>query len=101
MKKVLYVLALTMALWMTPQSAMCDNTGMQQRVESTSSVTGGTGCITLVAGSSDAVFQVYSITGQLLKTVRLSADGHTSVDIPKGFYVVRCNGQWSRKVIVR
>ena len=29
------------------------------------------------------------------------ADAHTSVDVPKGFYVVRYNNQWSRKVVVK
>ncbi len=101
MKRLLYILTLSMALWMAPQAAWADSTAIQQRVETTASATGGTGRITLAAGNAEAVFHVYSITGQLLKTVKVSADGHTSIDIPKGFYVVRCNGQWSRKVIVK
>lgn len=65
-------------------------------------VEGGVGRITLTAASgTGAVFQIYSITGQLLKEVKLEADTHTSVDVPKGFYVVRYNNQWSRKVVVK
>ena len=57
--------------------------------------------IVFIAGSSDATFNVYSITGQLVKVVRVSADQRASVDFPKGFYIVKCSNQWSRKVVVR
>ena len=91
-----------MALGATPVTAMPDGGGAAQRMESVAAnATGGTGRITLSAGSSDAVFQIYSITGQLIKTVRVNADSHSTVEMPKGFYVVKCNGQWSRKVIVK
>ena len=62
---------------------------------------GAEGRIVFTAGSSDAVFNVYSITGQLVKVVKVSAEQRTSVDFPKGFYIVRCGNQWSRKVVVR
>ena len=85
-------------------TAMPDQGTAVQRIENASSApaaVGGDGRITFYAGNTDAVFCVYSITGQLLKTVRLSADGHASIDIPKGFYVVRCNNHFSRKVVVK
>ena len=59
------------------------------------------GHIVLTAGSAEAVFNIYSITGQLLKTVKVPADGHVTVDLPKGFYIVRYKNQWSRKVVVK
>jgi len=101
MKRLLYILLTSMALGCGTMSAANDGTAPQQRIEAVANATGGSGRINFVAGNSDAVFHIYSITGQLLKTVRLSADGHASLDMPKGFYVVRCNGQWSRKVIVK
>lgn len=62
---------------------------------------GAEGRIVFIAGNTDATFNVYSITGQLVKVVRVSADQRTTVDFPKGFYIVKCSNQWSRKVVVR
>ncbi len=62
---------------------------------------GGVGRIYLSAGNNDAVFNIYSITGQLLRTVRVAADSQVAIDAPKGFYIVRYGNQWSRKVVVR
>ena len=77
---------------------------LPQHVETTTTgpvAQGSEGRIVFIAGNSDATFNVYSITGQLVKVVRVSADQRTSVDFPKGFYIVKCSNQWSRKVVVR
>ena len=76
---------------------------LPQRVETAAtgpSAQGAEGRIVFTAGNSDATFNVYSITGQLVKVVRVSAEQRTSVDFSKGFYIVKCS-QWSRKVVVR
>ncbi len=44
-------------------------------------------------------FEVYSITGQRVKSVAVDS-GTVKVDLPKGCYIVRCP-QWSKKVIVK
>ncbi len=79
--------------------------GRNMRAELTSNadagVQGGLGRITFSAGDAGVVFSVYSITGQLLRTVSLAAGAQTSIEMPKGFYIVRCGSQWSRKVVVR
>jgi hypothetical protein len=77
---------------------------LPQRVETVATgptAQGAEGRIVFTAGSSDATFNVYSITGQLVKVVRVSADQRVTVDFPKGFYIVKCSNQWSRKVVVR
>ena len=77
---------------------------LPQRIETTATgpaAQGAEGRIVFIAGSSDATFNVYSITGQLVKVVRVSADQRASVEFPKGFYIVKCSNQWSRKVVVR
>ena len=51
--------------------------------------------------SSPCVYSIYCVTGPALKTIRLGAGAHASFDLPKGFYVVKCNNEWSRKIIVR
>ena len=103
MKKMLLILSLILPLGsVVPATAAGASDNAVSRFETTvATAVGGNGRITFYAGNTDAVFHIYSITGQLLKTMRLSADGHASLDMPKGFYVVRCNGQWSRKVVVK
>ena len=86
------------------QAVPTPDNSLPQRIETAATgpvAQGGEGRIVFIAGSSDAVFNVYSITGQLIKVVRIGADQRTSVDFPKGFYIVKCNNQWSRKVVVR
>ena len=77
---------------------------LPQRIETANNgpvAQGAEGRIVFIAGNSDATFNVYSITGQLVKVVRVGAEQRTSVDFPKGFYIVKCSNQWSRKVVVR
>lgn len=78
-----------------------------QRLESVSTASnvpnaqGANGHIHFYAGSEPTVFSVYSITGQLLRTLRVPAEGHTSVEFPKGFYIVKYGSQGARKVVVK
>lgn len=51
--------------------------------------------------SAYCVYNVYCVTGQAVKVIRLGAGAHVSFELPKGFYVVKCNNEWSRKIIVR
>lgn len=43
-------------------------------------------------------FQIYSITGQLIKRVQLS-ETKASIEVAKGCYVVRCEA-WVKKIVV-
>lgn len=45
-------------------------------------------------------FYIYSITGQLIKTVDVQGGCSESVELGKGCYIVKCS-QWSKKVMVR
>jgi hypothetical protein len=92
-----------LAVGMTQAVPVPDNF-LPQRVETAATgptAQGAEGRIVFTAGNSDASFNVYSITGQLIKVVRVGADQRVSVDFPKGFYIVKCSNQWSRKVVVR
>ena len=102
MRRVLYILACLLVIGMAQAVPTPDNF-LPQRVETQTGplAQGAEGRIVFTAGNSDAVFNVYSITGQLIKVVRVAADQRTSVDFPKGFYIVKCGSQWSRKVVVR
>ena len=103
MKRVLYIVICLLAIGGSYALPVPDSY-LPQRVETAATgpvAQGGEGRIVFTAGSNDAVFNVYSITGQLVKVVKVSAEQRTSVDFPKGFYIVRCGNQWSRKVVVR
>lgn len=103
MKRALYIAVCMLAMGGMNAVPMPDNF-LPQRVETAQSgpaAQGAEGRIVFTAGSSDATFNVYSITGQLVKVVRVSADQRVTVDFPKGFYIVKCSNQWSRKVVVR
>ena len=103
MKRVLYILVCLLAMGAATAVPVPDNF-LPQRVETAATsptAQGAEGRIVFTAGNSEATFHVYSITGQLIKVVRVAADQRTSVDFPKGFYIVKCSNQWSRKVVVR
>ena len=103
MKRILYIVICLLAVGMSQAVPVPDNF-LPQRVETASTgpvAQGAEGRIVFTAGNSDATFNVYSITGQLVKVVRVSAEQRVTVDFPKGFYIVKCGNQWSRKVVVR
>lgn len=52
-----------------------------------------------VSSTEQTTFEVYSITGQQVKSVTVSNESQT-IELPKGCYIVRCP-QWSKKVIVK
>lgn len=58
------------------------------------------GQLELTVTDGDAVrFEIYSITGQQVKSLEVK-DGSITVDLPSGCYVVRCQ-YWSKKVVVK
>lgn len=64
------------------------------------SISTSTGCLILHAPADKTiVFYIYSITGQVIKTVSVSS-GKTIVELPKGYYIIKCE-QWSKQAIVR
>jgi hypothetical protein len=103
MKRALYIVVCLLAVGWAQAVPVPDNF-LPQRVETVTTgptALGAEGRIVFTAGNSDATFNVYSITGQLVKVVRVSAEQRVSVELPKGFYIVKFSNQWSRKVVVR
>ncbi|ROT07843.1 T9SS C-terminal target domain-containing protein [Muribaculaceae bacterium Isolate-104 (HZI)] len=57
--------------------------------------------ITLSVRSEKKIrFYIYSITGQLIKTVDVVAGESEYVDLNRGCYIVKCS-DWSKKVLVK
>lgn len=44
-------------------------------------------------------FYIYSITGQMIKSIEVT-DGHVYIELPKGFYIVKCDS-WSKQLVIR
>lgn len=102
MKRLLYTLTIALVLGVVAPSAIAlAEPRIEQVASDESAVVGGKGTIAMTAGESDATFNVYSITGQLIKSVKVSAGTKVTMDFPKGFYIVKCVGKWSRKVVVK
>ena len=104
MKRWLYILTLATVLAVSGVSFIAHANAtprIEQVANDEPTVTGNKGTIVLVAADSDATFSIYSVTGQLLRTVKVNAGTKITVEIPKGFYIVKCTGHWSRKVVVK
>ena len=104
MKRMLHISLTCLALSLMAVVA-APHTWADQRIENVAATaptaSGEQGHILLTAGTADAVFSVYSITGQQMKVLRVPAGTHATLELPRGFYIVKCNNQWSRKVVVR
>jgi hypothetical protein len=102
MKRLLYIFTLCVALAVGSVSVtMVASPRIEQVSSDETTVLGGKGTIAMVAGDSDVTFNIFSITGQLIKSVRVNAGTKVTIDVPKGFYIVKCVGKWSRKVVVK
>lgn len=51
------------------------------------------------ADSGEFNFRIYSITGQVVKSLKLS-EGSELIELPQGCYIVKCEA-WSKKIIIR
>lgn len=104
MRRIVHISLVCLALSCTTSWATPD-VRADQRLEllaaAVQTVVGDQGQLLLTGGSSETHFSVYSITGQLLKVVRVPAATRVAVDLPRGFYIVKCDNLWSRKVVVR
>lgn len=45
-------------------------------------------------------FEIFSITGQLIKSVNVPASTRVRIELPKGFYIVKCES-WTRRIMVK
>ena len=61
---------------------------------------GHEGSIRLINFEGETTFMIYSITGQLMRNVKITGNNETNVDLPQGYYVVKCHA-WSHKIVVR
>lgn len=53
----------------------------------------------VVTDDSRETFMIYSITGQLVKSVEVERESR-HVELPQGCYIVKCS-KWAKKVVVK
>lgn len=75
-------------------------TTVENRVDRMPTVSVDKGYIELTAPDAEPVkFEIFSITGQLIKSVTVKG-ATTKVDLPKGFYIIKCDS-WTKRVMLR
>lgn len=58
------------------------------------------GYVELTAPDGEAVkFEIFSITGQLVKSITVKSST-VKVDLPKGFYIIKCE-TWTKRVMIK
>lgn len=105
MKKLplILLMTLTLAAAMPPATAVA-----AQRIEASAELNvadaraTSSGLLLTVSHSSDTPvrFMVYSITGQLIKSIDVAAGDEAAIDLPAGYYIVK-TAQWSKRLVVR
>ncbi len=95
----LLILLLVMSCAVPVSHAMPVSQSIEMQPASTAQ--GGVGHIRFTAAATETTFRVYSITGQLVRVVKVPAEQTVTIDVPKGFYIVKCEDRWSRKVVVK
>lgn len=53
-----------------------------------------------VPDGSEIKFYIFSITGQMIKSLSVSSDTSSVAEVPAGCYIVKCE-YWSKKILVR
>lgn len=97
-----FILMLIAGAVVLPASASVPD-GITQEIRKTSGagVTVESGAVRLsVSSGRQERFLIYSITGQLIKTVDVAPGGEERVDLRCGCYIIKCSF-WSKKVMVR
>lgn len=99
MKRVIRILFV--AICMAMGSASASYISATERIDNlteTATATPVRGGISVTA-TNETCFEIYSITGQRIKSVTVSGESQT-IELPNGCYIVRTPG-WSKKVIVK
>lgn len=101
-KRVITILIILAGSLCTSDTAFAAQVWQQNMVENPTTVVGDDGYMTIdnYGNDKELAFSIYSITGQVVKSGHVAAGTSTTVNLPKGFYIVKCD-YWSRKVVVK
>lgn len=82
-----------------PQSSSQMTISSPETVGPAMNVVGSTIELSLGDRNSSVRFEIYSITGQLVKSVTVTS-APVKIELPKGFYIVKCDS-WTRRVMLK
>lgn len=102
MKRIFSIVILFVAaISFTGQWQVSAHPAIESRLtEHQPSVTVDKGFVELTAPEGDSVkFEIFSITGQLIKSVTVKGST-VKVDLPKGFYIIKCEN-WTKRVMIK
>lgn len=100
MKRLLLYITLSLAIGITA-IASHDIESIDREITFTTSVRASQGHIILSSSESRPItFHIYSIIGQLVKSVTVSSESETIIEMPRGYYIVKCE-KWTKQVIVK
>lgn len=100
MKRLLLYIMLSFAIG-TTAIASHDIESIDRDITLTTSVKASQGHIILSSSESKTItFHIYSIIGQLVKSVTVAPESETIVEMPRGYYIVKCE-KWTKQVIVK
>lgn len=54
----------------------------------------------VVPGVRPVRFEIFSITGQSVKSIRVNAGSSVRIELPEGFYIVKCDS-WTKRVMIK
>lgn len=104
MKKLLQIIALVIATVIATPAISADNdSGIETPAcLETASLNVVSGGVELTASTDrpSTYFTIYSITGQKVKSVNVSQGTSVHIDLPDGYYIVKCN-DWSRRILIK
>ncbi len=99
MKKTLVNIAVAFMLSILSPAGLMSQPIDSDAVESVLTVKPVGGGVQITVNDTDShQFYIYSITGQMIKSVTVSESA--VVDLPQGCYIIKCK-QWSKKIVVR
>lgn len=105
--KMFFQLAAIFLFALFPLAVDLSADGSEQPVESSFPVSAlpeakaGAGSLELSVPAGKTVkFEIFSITGQSIKVVKVSGGFSMTVELPKGFYIVKCES-WTKKVMIK
>lgn len=99
MKKTLVKIAVAFMLAAIAPATVVSQPIDSEAVESVLTVKSVGGGVQITVNDTEShQFYIYSITGQMVKSVTVSES--VIVDLPQGCYIIKCK-QWSKKIVVR
>ncbi len=101
MKRLIVSIAiLACSVSLLPSLIQADNSGQEMSVivSAPTIKTVSQGIELTVPDGESHQFYIYSITGQMIKSVEVRETA--IVDLPCGYYIVKCR-EWSKKIVVK